>query len=463
MAETMLRTSLGEAAARNLADVTKTAPQMGSISPRWLLRMLPWVDVEAGLFRVNRVRVIGSEFQRVETRVDGERALLQPENLRAIPLFRTLAVGVLSELVGRFESRQVPAGAVIVREGEPGDELYIICRGTVEVGRSNKSGQRAVLSILRDGDFFGEMALLRSEPRSATVRAVAPTLLLVLSRASAKALMKRHPKLRASLEAAAVARSSESTTIQLETTATEDGEPTVKPTFVDYEEHPLEIALSSIITTLRVHSRVMDLYKQPFDQLREQARLVIEAMKERQEWELINNDRFGLGSNIVPSMRITTRSGPPTPDDLDELLSRVWKEPAFFLAHPAAIAAFGRECTSRGVPPPTASFFGSPFLTWRGVPLVASDKLVIDRTARVPTTRIFLVRCGQDRRGVVALHQTNIGDERLPSFAIRFNGIDEKAIASYLVSVYFSLAILADDAAGSLDGVEIGNYHDYGS
>ena len=460
MAETMLRTSLGEAAARNLADVTMTPAQMGSISPRWLLRMLSWVEVEAGMFRVNRVRVIGSEFQRVETRVDGERALLLPENLRAIPLFRTLDLTVLSELVGRFKSRQVPADAVIVREGEPGDELFIICRGKVEVVRNSPSGERSILSFLRDGDFFGEMALLRSEPRNATVRAVAPTLLLVLSRASAKALMKRHPKLLASLEEAAAARSSESSTIQLETTATEDGEPTIMPTFVDYEEHPLEIALSSIITTLRVHSRVMDLYKQPFDQLREQARLVIEAMKERQEWELINNDRFGLGSNIVPSMRITTRTGPPTPDDLDELLSRVWKEPAFFLAHPAAIAAFGRECTSRGVPPPTVTLFGSTFLTWRGVPLVPSDKFVIDRSRKVPTTRIFLVRCGQERRGVVGLHQPSIGDERLPSFAIRFNGIDEKAIASYLVTVYFSLAVLSDDAVGSLDGVEIGNYSD---
>jgi hypothetical protein len=160
-------------------------------------------------------------------------------------------------------------------------------------------------------------------------------------------------------------------------------------------------------------------------------------------------------------MRVRTRSGPPTPDDLDELLSRVWKEPAFFLAHPDAIAAFGRECTARGVPPPTVALFGSQFLTWRGVPLVPSDKCAIDRSGPVPTTRMFLVRAGQDRRGVVGLHQPSIGDERLPSFALRFNGIDEKGIASYLVTVYFSLAILADDAAGSLDGVELGRYRDY--
>lgn len=459
MSETMIRTSLGETAARNLADVTKTAPQMGSLSPRWLLRMLPWADVEAGLFRLNRVRVVGSEIQRVETRVDGERALLSPENLRAIPLFRALDLEALSALSGRFESRQIPPDAAIVREGDPGEEMFIICRGKVEVTRSNPAGGRSFLSFLQDGDFFGEMALLRSEPRNATVRAVAPTLALVLNRTSLQALVKDRPTLRASLEAAAAAREPQKTTIELSTVR--DGEPAIKTTFVDYEENPLEIALSSITTTLRVHSRVMDLYNQPFDQLREQARLVIEAMKERQEWELINNDRFGLGGSIVPSMRVRTRSGPPTPDDLDELLSRVWKEPAFFLAHPDAIAAFGRECTARGVPPPTVTLFGSQFLTWRGVPLVPSDKCAIDRSGPAPTTRMFLVRAGQDRRGVVGLHQPSIGDERLPSFALRFNGIDEKGIASYLVTVYFSLAILADDAAGSLDGVELGRYRDY--
>jgi CRP-like cAMP-binding protein len=459
MTETMLRTSLGEAAARNLADVTKTPPQMGSLSPRWLLRMLPWVDVNAGLFRLNKVRVLGSEFQRVETRVDGERALLLPENLRVVPLFRTLDVEVLKDLVGRFESRQVAADSVILQEGDPGNDMYIICRGGVEVTRTTGTGRRAILSRLHDGEFFGEMALLRSEPRNATVRAVAPTLLLVLSRASVDALVARYPTLRESLEQATEARASQHETIELATT--HEGEPTVKPTWVDYEEHPLEIALSSIITTLRVHTRVMDLYKQPFDQLREQARLVIEAMKERQEWELINNDRFGLAGAIVPSMRLSTRRGPPTPDDLDELLSRVWKEPCFFLAHPAAIAAFGRECTSRGVPPPTVSMFGAPFLTWRGVPLIPSDKCAIERDGGVPTTRMFLLRAGQERRGVVGLHQSNVGDERLPSVAIRFNGVDDKGIANYLVSVYFSLAIFADDAAGSLDGIEIGHYRDY--
>lgn len=63
---------------------------------------------------------------------------------------------------------------------------------------------------------------------------------------------------------------------------------------------------------------------------------------------MLNHPEFGLLNNIVASQRVRTRTGAPTPDDLDELLTRVWKQPAFFLAHPKAIAAFGRECTRRG-------------------------------------------------------------------------------------------------------------------
>lgn len=460
MANTMHRTSLGEAAARNLADVTKLPAQMGALSPRWLLRMLPWADVDAGMYRVNRVRVVGSEFERVETRVDGETAALAPNHLRAVPLFRELDDDMLEGLAQRFKSVQVPAGAPIITEGEAGNEMFIVCAGRVEVYRENPGGKRAVLMVGQSGDFFGEVSLLKDEPRNASVRALTPVLVLKLDKKDFRELLKAHPEMEDMVQQAAENRTGREE-VKVELTTTGDGEPAVTATFVDYEEHPEEITLSSIITTLRVHTRVMDLYKEPYDQLREQARLVVEAMKERQEWELINNAAFGLARRVVPSMRIPTRAGAPTPDDLDELLSKVWKEPAFFLAHPAAIAAFGRECTRRGVPPPTTSFFGSPFLTWRGVPLVPSDKMGIDYTTPAPTTSILLLRVGEQRRGVVGLHQPNIGDERLPSFAMRFNGVDQLGVANYLVSLYFSLAVLADDALGALEGVELGGYHDY--
>ncbi len=95
-------------------------------------------------------------------------------------------------------------------------------------------------------------------------------------------------------------------------------------------------------------------------------------MKERQEGELINNPDYGMLASVVDSQRPLDVAGPPTPDDLDSLIAKVWKEPAFFPYPPAAIAAFGRECTRRGVPPPTVSLFGTQFVTWRGLPIIPS-------------------------------------------------------------------------------------------
>ncbi len=137
-------------------------------------------------------------------------------------------------------------------------------------------------------------------------------------------------------------------------------------TYVDYIENPREYNLAAVQTIVDVHTRVSDLYSKPYNQISEQLRLAIETIKERQESELINNKEYGLLNSVPASQIISTRTGAPTPDDLDELLNKVWKEPGFFLLHPLAVAAFGRECTRRGVPPPTVSLFGSQFITWRG-------------------------------------------------------------------------------------------------
>ncbi|ACK49461.1 conserved hypothetical protein [Methylocella silvestris BL2] len=228
-------------------------------------------------------------------------------------------------------------------------------------------------------------------------------------------------------------------------------------TFVDYDHHPREYFLNAVTTILDVQSRVTDLYNQPYDQIQEQLRLLIEKVKEKQENELINNPEYGLIPNAAPNMRINVRAGAPTPDDLDELIALVWKEPAFFLAHPKAIAAFGRECTRRGVPPPTLNLFGTPFLTWRGLPLVPSDKLpFVDGR-----TKILLLRTGERKQGVVGLFQPGVPGEVAPSLSVRFMGINRKAIASYLISLYCSSAILTPDALGVLEGVEIDRYHVY--
>ncbi len=236
-------------------------------------------------------------------------------------------------------------------------------------------------------------------------------------------------------------------------------------TFVNYEENPREYTLNSISSVLDVQTRVSDLFSNPFDQIKEQLRLTVETVKELQEYELVNNDNYGLLKNVPEGQRLQTRTGPPTPDDLDELITKVWKEPSFFLAHPLAIAAFGRECTRRGVPPPTVTLFGTPFLTWRGLPLVPTDKLLVDGQSQPPTTAgktsILLLRVGELKQGVVGLFQPGLPGEQTPGLSVRFMGIDRRAVGSYLVSLYCSAAVLTDDAIAALDGVEVGNYHEY--
>jgi len=227
--------------------------------------------------------------------------------------------------------------------------------------------------------------------------------------------------------------------------------------YVDYEEKPHEYTLSAVTTVLDLQTRISDMYRSPHDQIKEQLRLIIEKIKERQESELINNTEYGLLNNVDDTMKVKTRKGAPTPDDLDELIARVWKEPAFFLAHPRAIAAFGRECTRRGVPPPTVTIFGNPFLTWRGLPLVPSDKVAI----KGDKTNILLLRTGEKKQGAVGLFQPGIPGEVSPSLSVRFMGINHKAIASYLISLYCSLAILTEDAVGVLEGVSVDQYHEY--
>jgi hypothetical protein len=199
MAENQVQTALGDVAARTLANATKTIPMLSTISPRWLVHLLQWVPVEAGIYRVNKAK----DPNAIEVDCSAK------------------------------DERELPA------------------------------------------------------------------------------------------------------------------------TCVDYEEWGREYVLNAVNTVVDVHTRVSDLYSSPHNQIKEQLRLTIETVKERQESELINNSEYGLLHNVAATQKVKSRTGFPTPDDFDELLAKVWKEPAFFLAHPQAIAAFGRECTRRGVPPPT--------------------------------------------------------------------------------------------------------------
>lgn len=335
--DNIYRYSMGTEAARRLSHTTKSVPMMEMITPRWLLTLLPWVSVDAGIYRVNRCK----------------------------------------KPCGNPRSNQA-----LINEAQYAEHC-------------NDYGEK-----------------------------------------------------------------------RLDLYSCHRGEPDLPHTFPDYEEEPMEYPLNLIQTILKVHTRVSDIYNEPINQFQEQKRLMVEALLEQQEWEIINNQDFGLTKCVAPEMRISARKKAPTPDDLDELLTKVWKKPAFFLAHPKAIAAFGRECTKRGVPPATINLYGSPFITWRGVPLVPCDKMLVDGKVKPEAasgkTSILLVRVGEDNQGVVGLHQPGIPDEQFwPSLSIKFAGIDDKSIARYIFNLYFSVAVLTNDALGMLENVEVGNYNDY--
>jgi hypothetical protein len=452
--------SLGTTAARNLATTTKSVPQMQGISSRWLLRMLPWVQVSGGTYRVNRRLSYALGDGRVSFTTAGATVRVIPAELSELPPLRGFDdTGVLEGLAGRFVQREVAAGEVIVEAGQPADQVFLIAHGKVDKIGAGQYGDLTVLDVLADGDYFGEQVLAGSVGAwEFTVKAITACTLLAVPATAVRQLVDESAELREHIDRLRALPAPPRDTngeASIELSSGHDGEPDLPGTFVDYELAPREYQLSVAQTVLRVHTRVADLFNDPMDQVDQQLRLTVQALRERQEHELINNRDFGLLHNADLAQRIHTRTGPPTPDDLDELLARVWKDPAFFLAHPRTIAAFGRECSRLGIYPQGVDLHGNMVPAWRGIPIFPCNKIPVTTTR---TSSILLVRTGEEQQGVIGLHQTGIPDEYEPSLSVRFMGINEKAIVSYLVSAYYSAAVLVPDALGVLENVEIGHH-----
>jgi len=122
-------------------------------------------------------------------------AALRASRLAAIPLFAGLSPVELETLADLLSLERFSAGEDVVREGEPGDRLYVVGRGRVEVVVPAGTGEE-VVNTLTDGDFFGEIALLADQPRAATVRTAAQSELYSLARADFEWLLGRDPELR---------------------------------------------------------------------------------------------------------------------------------------------------------------------------------------------------------------------------------------------------------------------------
>ncbi|GJE59179.1 family 2B encapsulin nanocompartment shell protein [Methylobacterium trifolii] len=456
--------SVSASAARNLATATVTSVQNVANTPRWLLRLLPFVDVPGGVYRVNRRAVVLAKPGRIELAGENRKRAISPASLRAIPLFSRLGDAELSAIADKFSESHHKAGETIAEEGSSGRSLTVVADGTVELTLSGPFKNRLRQGLATRGDYFGDGDLVGENAPAPAVKALSAVTLLTLDRTAIeddaiKTRIAQSIEERDRLKGHTNSHGEQG----IELLAVHTGEPRLPTTYVDYEIDPREYHLSTIQTILNTHTRVTDLYSNEIDQLREQIRLTVDAVKEREEWELLNNSQFGLLHEVGGRQRIPTRGGPPTPDDLDELLTLVWKKPAFFVAHPRAIAAFGREATRRGVPPVVVHLFGAPFITWRGVPLVPSDKLPIDvdPVTGAQTTSILLLRVGEGEQGVVALQKSGVTGEIEPGLSVRYMGTNDHSIASHLVTRYFSAAVLVEDAIARLDNVLLGNYHDY--
>lgn len=115
-------------------------------------------------------------------------------SVRALsPLFADLDSATIALIVASFTEEVWPAGHILIEEQAPGDSLYIIIDGQVQISRTFQNGERLVIRKMGPGEFFGEMALLEDKPRSARVSTLTPTTFLAVTRQRFNTLIEQHP------------------------------------------------------------------------------------------------------------------------------------------------------------------------------------------------------------------------------------------------------------------------------
>lgn len=464
-------TSLPKEQARPLTEISKTRPQMESISSRNLIKFLPWVNVTGGYYRVNRRQVLEIRPGLVTFDPAEQTPTIFGPSLSQMPCMSIIEdEELLKRIAASAEVARFNKNDKIVTHDTEATHIHIIYSGKVAFFEPGVYDFDNATGTMGPAQYFGGFGLYHDKDAPADAAAplfvydaVARTnvTLLKISYAKAKEIMREflkdeedfdkhlHTQEELSLLRNKSNRKGE-TKIEL-FAGLHDDEPEIPSTFVAYDASPREYELHTGQTILKIHTKVADLYNSPYNQTEEQVRLTIEELREAQEFEMINNKNFGLLHNADYRQRIHTESGPPTPDDLDELLSKRRKTQYMF-AHPKAIAAFMRECTKRGIYPATVEVNGKETVAWRGVPILTCNKIpIVDGL-----TSIIAMRTGVENQGVVGLYQMGIPEEVEPSLSVRFMGIDEKAIISYLITNYFSVAVLVPDALGILENVEVG-------
>src|SRR6185312_1099 len=195
MSDSLLQRSVTTSVAKNLATTTKTSPKMQSITPRWLLSMLPWVHVHGGTYRVNRTKVELSKAERIQVALNGGVASFPSEALRSVPLFSEVPESVLAQMANRFKTEEVSLGNKLSVEGEDLSKFFIIAQGQVEVLSKGVHGSNLRIALLTEGEFFGETEIVSDRPSDMTVRTITPCVLVTLSRKDLDAVLGEVPNL----------------------------------------------------------------------------------------------------------------------------------------------------------------------------------------------------------------------------------------------------------------------------
>ena len=126
--------------------------------------------------------------------LDSDTRAARQAFLKAIPIFAGLTPAALTQIGSAVEEAVFHRGDIIVREGEPGNRMFIIGSGSVEVVKYLAQSGETVLAVLRSKDFLGEMSIIECVARSASVRAVEETSLLALKGIDLYHLFQRHPE-----------------------------------------------------------------------------------------------------------------------------------------------------------------------------------------------------------------------------------------------------------------------------
>jgi hypothetical protein len=231
---------------------------------------------------------------------------------------------------------------------------------------------------------------------------------------------------------------------------------TIPGSYATFEEDFRTIPLEPIQQSVRINVRNATLYADNYCQVRQQVYLTSQFLYESTENLIFNHPEYGLLHNTAPDMYIRSDHG-PSPDLLDDMLSRCWRSPDCYLMHPEALESFHRTASAAGITTLSKEMMGSYFTTWRGIPILPSNKLHLTvesdthvaprASTEMVTTHVCLLRLGEAKQGVISLYAARAaGTEEFPFINIDFMGIDNIGVASYLMSTYRAMAVLTPSA-----------------